>query len=88
MIMEGMMIQEMSNATSWAVIVVPMLAPKINPMACTRESRPAFTKPMTITVLALEDWMTQVTTAPDITATSGLAENIRRMLRIFSPAAW
>ena len=76
----------MLKATSCAVMVVPMLAPKMMPMDCTRVRSPAFTKPMTITVLALEDWMTQVTAAPDRMATKRLAENTFRMERIRSPA--
>ena len=51
----GIIIQPISNATSCAVIVVPMFAPKINPTACARVNNPALIKPITITVLALED---------------------------------
>ena len=36
------------------VIVVPILAPKMTPMACARFIRPAFTKPTTITVVTEE----------------------------------
>ena len=43
------------KAINWAVIVVPILAPKITPNACTSESNPAFTKPTTMTVVAEED---------------------------------
>ena len=82
----GMMIHDILNATNCAVIVVPILAPKIKPIAWARVSNPALIKPMTITVLALDDWITQVTSAPEIIATKRLEENIRRMVRILSPA--
>lgn len=41
--------------TIQAVIVVPILAPKITPTDCCRVSNPAFTKDTTITVVALDD---------------------------------
>ena len=47
-----------------AVTVVPTLAPMITPMAWRRESRPEFTKPTTITVVAEELWITAVTPMP------------------------
>ena len=40
---------------SHAVKVVPILAPMITPMDSTKESKPAFTKLTTITVVAEED---------------------------------
>jgi hypothetical protein len=86
--MAGMMIHEILNATNCAVMVVPMWAPNIRPIPWTKLSNPALMKPTTITVVALDDWITQVTAAPDITAINLLAENIRRMERIFSPATW
>ncbi len=52
------------NETIWPVTVVPMLAPKTTPMACCSESRPAFTKPTVMTVVALEDWISAVTSVP------------------------
>ena len=39
-----------------------------------------------VTVVAPEDWITPVTTAPVATATKRLAENILKMERIRSPA--
>ncbi len=86
MMIEGMISQLRSNATSWAVTVVPICEPRIRPIACTSVSSPALTKPTTITVLAPEDWITPVTTAPVATATKRLAENILKMERIRSPA--
>ena len=44
-----------SNAMICAVMVVPMFAPKMMPIDCTSVRSPAFTKPITMTVLALED---------------------------------
>ena len=43
------------KATIQAVMVVPMLAPMITPIACTNVRSPAFTKLTTITVVAEED---------------------------------
>ena len=43
------------NETSCAVIVVPILAPKMIPTACANSIKPAFTKVTTITVVAPED---------------------------------
>lgn len=53
-----------SRAIRTLVMVVPMLAPKITPVACARSIIPALIKPMTITVVAEEDWMTTVTKTP------------------------
>ena len=65
------------NATNWAVIVVPILAPIIIPAACAKLISPALTKPTTITVVALLLWITIVTIAP-------IATPIRRLLVTFS----
>ena len=59
----------MLKATSWPVTVVPMWAPQMMPMDCSRFSSPALTKPTTMTVVAAYDWMTHVTPAPVRTAT-------------------
>ena len=42
------------------VIVVPILAPIITPIACDSLIIPEFTKPTTITVVADDDWITAV----------------------------
>ena len=42
------------KAVICAVIVVPILAPKITPMACESAIIPEFTKPITITSVADE----------------------------------
>ena len=49
------------------VAVVPMLAPMMTPTACDSRMMPEFTNPTTITVVAEEDWMTAVTSAPSST---------------------
>ena len=48
------------TAMSQAVIVVPILAPIITPIAFPRERRPALTILTTITVVPLEDCMSAV----------------------------
>ncbi len=50
--------------TIHAVIVVPMLAPKITPTDCCNVKRPAFTNVTTITVVAPDDWITIVMKRP------------------------
>ena len=75
LMMAGIVMQAMSNAMICAVIVVPMFAPKMIPIDWVRFRSPAFTNPITITVLALDDWMTAVTSAPARTATNRLLEN-------------
>ncbi len=52
---------------SWAVIVVPMLAPMMMPTVCSSFMIPALTKPTHITVVAVELCMRPVTTAPSRT---------------------
>ena len=44
-----------NQETIHAVTVVPILAPMITPIACTKVSKPALTKLTTITVVADED---------------------------------
>ena len=53
--MAGIASPPRSNEMTWAVMVVPMLAPKMMPIPWVRFSKPALMKPMTITVVALED---------------------------------
>ena len=52
------------KATIWAVMVVPMSAPKMTPMAWDRDIMPAVTNPTSITVVTDEDWITAVMLAP------------------------
>ena len=44
--------------------VVPMSAPRMMPIAWCRVSRPAWTNPITITVVAVDDWISAVAPAP------------------------
>ena len=55
-------------ATSHAVEVVPNVAPTMTPTACEKVTNPALTKPMTVSVAAVEDWIATVKSAPDTTA--------------------
>ena len=77
-----------SHDTIHAVTVVPMFAPIITPMACVSVSNPAFTKLTTITVVADEDWMIDVTPTPVKTPLSGLDVMAERKPRNLSPAAF
>ena len=77
---------ERLNEMICAVTVVPMFAPKMMPIACDRFSSPALMKPMTMTVVALDDWMTAVTSVPASTATMPLRAKNCRTFFMFSPA--
>src|SRR5215468_1221147 len=55
-------------ASSHGVEVVPSVAPMMTPIACENVTSPALTKPMTVRMAAVEDWMIAVKTAPDSTA--------------------
>ena len=52
------------KAISWAVMVEPMLEPKMTPAAWYRSMSPALTKPTTITVVADEDCTSMVKSMP------------------------
>ncbi len=71
-----------------AVIVVPILAPIITPIACKSVSSPALTNPTTITVVALEDCIMEVMTSPVITPLKRFDVIEERSLRSLSPAAF
>ena len=71
-----------------AVIVVPIFAPIITPMAWARVSSPALTKPTTITVVALEDWTSAVTPSPESIPLNGLEVIVPRSFLILPPAAF
>ena len=76
------------NDTSCPVTVVPMFAPKITPMACWSDRRPAFTKPTVITLVAEELWMSIVTVPPASIAATRLRVTYASMAFILSPATW
>ena len=62
-------------------MVVPMLAPKITPIACGNCISPALTRPTTITVVTDELWTSVVTAVPVAVAITRLVvtrEIIRR----------
>ena len=75
------------KAVSCAVIVVPILAPIMTPMACVRLRSPELTKPMTMTSVAEELWIIKVTSTPTATAIKRLLVAFSRMTRSLSPAA-
>ncbi len=77
-----------SRETICAVTVVPILAPIITPTACIRFISPELTKLTTITVVALEDCMMAVNTAPTITPTSLFFVHHSKMVFIFEPATF
>ena len=76
----------MGKATICAVIVVPMSAPRMTPMACESDIRFAVTNPTSITVVTEDDWMMAVTTAPVTRPMSRLVVSLPRIWRILSPA--
>ena len=73
---------------SWAVIVVPMFAPKMTAMAWRMVMRRALTTPMAMTVVALELCSTAVATAPASTPSTGLEVSRDRIDFILAPAAF
>ena len=56
------------KARSCTVKVVPMSAPRMTPSDWRKETRPADTNPISIRVVADEDWVSAVTRAPEPTA--------------------
>jgi len=52
------------KAINWAVTVVPILAPIMMAMAAASDKIPAFKKPIRMTDVALELWITAVTPSP------------------------
>ena len=75
-----------SRDTSQPFAVVPILAPNRIPIAWGRVINPAPTNPTVITVVALEDWISAVATAPVSTPRSGVVVNRARIPRRFDPA--
>ena len=69
-----------------AVTVVPMLAPMMTPIDCTNVIRPAFTKLTTITVVALDDWMSAVMRIPVSTPITRFFVMAAKIPRRRSPA--
>ena len=76
------------RATICAVIVVPILAPYITVAACCRDIIPTLTNPMIITVVAPDDWIAAVPSAPIPTPNILLSETrAKRVLSRELPAA-
>jgi hypothetical protein len=73
-------------ATSQIVEVVPSVAPTIIPIACEKATSPALTKPMTVRMAAVEDWITAVKSAPEATALKRPATSLWSAWRSESPA--
>ena len=76
------------NAISCPVIVVPIFAPRITPVACIRFISPEFTKLTTITVVALEDCMIAVNIRPTIIPTKRFLVKNSKIPLILAPAAF
>src|SRR5690606_492270 len=55
-------------------------------MACVKEIRPALTKPISVTVVAVEDWARAVIRAPETKALMGLPVNASRICLREPPA--
>ena len=68
-----------------AVVVVPRFAPIITPILSRKVRSPAFTKLTTITVVAVEDWIAVVTSAPEKTPLKRLLAIVRMTIRRRSP---
>ena len=69
-----------------AVTVVPMFAPMMTPIDCASVISPAFTKLTTITVVALDDWISAVISTPVSTPITRFFVITARILRRRSPA--
>ena len=52
------------KASIWAVIVVPIFAPRMTATLCDVDIRPAEINPTSSTVVIDDDWMIAVTAAP------------------------
>jgi hypothetical protein len=74
------------RATSQPVAVVPIFAPNTRPNPCANVSRPALTKPIVVIVIALEDWTSSVTMAPQNAPDSGVAAALPNTVRRPEPA--
>ena len=72
---------------SHGVMVVPRFAPIMMPTACMSSISPELTKPIAITVVADEDWITAVTAAPRMRPFIGLEVSFESMAFSLLPAA-
>ena len=71
-----------------AVSVVPISDPKITPTVCGSSMIPELTNPMSITVMADEDWMAIVMIAPIVSPLKGLSVALRRSFSSLPPAVF
>ena len=71
-----------------AVSVVPISEPKITPTVCGSSMIPELTKPMSMTVIAEDDWMAIVITAPIVRPLNGLSVALRRSFSSLPPAVF
>src|SRR5262249_33174357 len=74
------------TATSQPAPVVPTLAPNTRPSPCGNVSRPALTRPIVVIVVALEDCMMRVATAPQKVPLKGVAAALASTVRSADPA--
>ena len=70
-----------------AVRVVPMLEPIITPMVCPSSMMPELTRPTSMTVTAVEDWMAMVMPAPRTNALKRLEVIFLSSCSNFPPAS-
>jgi len=72
-------------ANSCTVTVVPIAVPKMTLVAWESVIRPAEAKPTSITVVALELWVTKVVTIPANSAVTLLRVIAAMVSRVFAP---
>src|SRR5262245_62836696 len=65
---EAILMRNPKIATSHGVDVVPRVAPIVSPIACENVTRRALTKPITVGLVGVEDWIATVERGPDTTA--------------------
>ena len=75
-----------SKATIQPVLVVPILAPIITPIAWEKLNTPAPTKPIVASVVAVEDWTIKVRPIPEHSDFNGVPVNLVSHSRKVSPA--
>src|SRR5262247_1295628 len=83
---EAILRRKPKTATSHGVEVVPSVAPMVIPIACENVTRPALTKPITVRMVAVEDWIATVKSAPDTTALNRPDTSVCSARRSESPA--
>jgi len=73
-----MLTRKPKTATSQGVEVVPRVAPTMTPTAWEKLTKPALTKPMTVSVVAVEDWIATVKRTRYDRAQSAADERLQR----------